>query len=103
MNTRNARIFVNQLFLGLGDIYPGVELVGPRHQVPSGVAGTWASQVALAVQSLPASAGGIRDPSLISGSGRSLEEGMATHSSAFAWRTPRLRSLAGSGPESQRY
>ena len=61
------------------------------------------AQVTLEVKNLLANSGDIRDAGLISGSGRSLEEGMATHSSAFAWRTPRLRSLAGSGPESQRY
>ena len=29
-----------------------------------------------------------RDPSLISGLGRSLEKGKATHSSILAWRIP---------------
>ena len=33
-------------------------------------------------------AGSIRDAGSISGSGRSLEEGMATHSSILAWRIP---------------
>ena len=33
-------------------------------------------------------AGDIRDSSLIAGSGRSLEEGMAAHSSILAWRVP---------------
>ena len=42
----------------------------------------WASQVALVVKNMPASAGGIRDGGLI----RPLEEGMATHSSILAWR-----------------
>ena len=36
----------------------------------------------------PANAGDIRDTGLIPGSGRSLEEGMATHSSILAWRIP---------------
>ena len=36
-------------------------------------------------------AGDIRDVSLIPGSGRPLEEGMATHPSILAWRIPRGR------------
>ena len=40
------------------------------------------------VKNLPASARDIRDAGLIPGSGRSLEEGMATHSSILAWRIP---------------
>ena len=36
----------------------------------------------------PASAGDTKDSNLIPGSGRSLEEGMATHSSILAWRIP---------------
>ena len=35
----------------------------------------WASQVALMVKNLPASAGDVRDTGLIPGSGRSLEGG----------------------------
>ena len=35
----------------------------------------WASQVALEVKNLPASAGDVRDTGLIHGSGRSLEGG----------------------------
>ena len=49
----------------------------------------WASQVALAVRNLPANAGDVRDTGLILESGRSLEKGMATHSSVLAWRNPR--------------
>ena len=44
-------------------------------------------QVALVVKNRPASTGGVRDTCLIPGSGRSLEEGMATHSSTLAWRS----------------
>ena len=40
-------------------------------------------------------AGDLRDKGLISGWGRSLEEGMATHSSVLAWRIPRTGSLMG--------
>ena len=40
------------------------------------------------VENPPANAGDERDASLIPGSGRSLEEGMATHSSILAWRIP---------------
>ena len=39
-----------------------------------------------AVEKLPPSAGEARDPGSIPGSGRSPEEGMATHSSILAWR-----------------
>ena len=37
---------------------------------------------------MPANAGDIRDVVLTPGSGRSLEEGVATHSSTLAWRIP---------------
>ena len=47
-----------------------------------------ASQVALVVKNLPVHAGDIRDMGSIPGSGRSMEEGMATHSSISAWRMP---------------
>ena len=40
------------------------------------------------VKDLPANAGDIKDVGLIPGSGRSLEEGMATHFSILAWRIP---------------
>ena len=46
------------------------------------------SQVALMIKNLPANAGDIRDVSLIPGSGRPLEEGMATHCSILAWGIP---------------
>ena len=46
------------------------------------------SVVALAVKNPRANAGHIRDPGSISGWERSLEEGMATHSSILAWRIP---------------
>ena len=48
----------------------------------------WASQVALVVKNLPANAGDIKDSGLSPESGRSLEEGMATHTSILAWRIP---------------
>ena len=47
---------------------------------------TQASQVALVVKNPPVNAGDIRDAGLTPGSGRSLEEGMATYSSILAWR-----------------
>ena len=47
-----------------------------------------ASQVVLVVKSLPANAGDIGDEISIPGSGRSPEEGMATHSSILAWEIP---------------
>ena len=40
------------------------------------------------VKNLPASAGDVRDTGLTPGSGRSLEESMATHSRTLAWRSP---------------
>ena len=40
------------------------------------------------VKNSPADAGDIREVGLSPGWGRSLEEGMATHSSILAWRTP---------------
>ena len=40
------------------------------------------------VKNLPASAVDVRDAVSIPGSGRSLEEGTATHSSILAWRIP---------------
>ena len=46
------------------------------------------SQVALVVKNPTVNAGDVRDMSSISVLGRSLEEGMATHSSVLAWRIP---------------
>ena len=40
------------------------------------------------VKNPPANAGDVRDTGCIPGSGRSLEKGMATHSSVPAWRIP---------------
>ena len=40
------------------------------------------------VKNPPANAGDIRDMGSIHRSGRSLEEGVATHSSILAWRIP---------------
>ena len=48
----------------------------------------WASQVAIVVKNPPAGAVDARDVSLIPGSGRPLEEEMATYSSILAWRIP---------------
>ena len=42
----------------------------------------------LVVKNPPGNAGDVRDTGSIPGSGRSLEEGMATHSSILAWRIP---------------
>ena len=44
--------------------------------------------MALVVKNLPANAGDVRGASSIPGSGKPLEEGMATHSSILAWRIP---------------
>ena len=40
------------------------------------------------VKNLPANARDVRDMTLIPGFGRSLEMGMAIHSSVLAWRIP---------------
>ena len=56
-----------------------------------------ASQVALVVKNLPANAGDVRDMGLIPGLGRSLEEGMAAHSSILAWRIPWTEETQGGG------
>ena len=47
-----------------------------------------ASQVTLMVKNLPAYVGDVRDMGSIPGSGRPPEEGIATHSSIFAWKSP---------------
>ena len=47
-----------------------------------------ASQVVLVVKNLPANAGDSREVGSIAGLEDLLEEGMATHSSIFAWRIP---------------
>ena len=58
-----------------------------------------ASLVAQIIKNLLANAGDLRDMGSIPGSGRSLEEEMATHSSTLAWEIPwtedlgRLRSI----------
>ena len=47
-----------------------------------------ASQMALVIKNLPASAGDLRDSTLTLDQEDLLEEGMATHSSILAWRIP---------------
>ena len=42
----------------------------------------------LVVKNLPVSSGDLKDESLILTSGRTLGEGMVTHSSILAWRIP---------------
>ena len=42
----------------------------------------------LVVKNFPANAGDVGDMGSILGSGRFLEEGVATHSSILAWRIP---------------
>ena len=53
-----------------------------------------ASQVALVVKNLPASAEDIRDPGSINGSGR-FPGGMTAHLSILAWRIPRTEEPGG--------
>jgi len=57
-----------------------------------------ASQVALVVKNPPANVGDIKDVGLIPGLGRSLEEGMATHSSTLTWRIPWTEEPRGYSP-----
>ena len=42
----------------------------------------------MVVKNLPSNAGDMRDAGSVTGSGRSLEEGMATHSSILVWIIP---------------
>ena len=44
--------------------------------------------MSLVIKNPPANAGGIRDMGSIPGLVKSLEEGMATHSSTLAWKIP---------------
>ena len=64
----------------------------PQQNLSNGC-GEGASQVALMVRNPPANAGDLRDAGLFPGSGRSLEEGKATHSSILAWRIPWTEEL----------
>ena len=77
-----------QLHLELGEKYSGSK----------------ASQVSLVVKNPPANAGDVRDTGLIPGLGRSLEEGMATHSSILTRRIPWTEEPGGlQSTESQRF
>ena len=51
--------------------------------------------MALVVKNPPISAEDIRDPGSILGPEDPMEEGMATHSSILAWRTPRTEESGG--------
>ena len=53
------------------------------------------SQVALVVKNPPAKAGDRRTTGSTPGSGRTPEEGMATHSSILAWRIPQTKEPGG--------
>ena len=58
------------------------------------------------VKNPPANAGNIRGSGLIPGSGRSLEEGTAAHSSSLAWRIPWTEEPGGlqsTGPQRVRH
>ena len=50
------------------------------------------------VKNLPANAGDVRDSGLTLGGEGPLEEGMATHSSIPAWRTPGTEEPGGLRP-----
>ena len=56
---------------------------------------SYIGQLVLVVKNPPANAGDVRDAGSIPGLGRSLEEGMSTHSSTLAWRTPRTEEPGG--------
>ena len=55
----------------------------------------WASHVALVVKNMPVKAGNVRDVGWSLGQEDSLEEGMATHFSILAWKTPRTEDPGG--------
>ena len=55
----------------------------------------WASQAALMVKNLPASAGDIGGAGLIPSQEDPLEEGTAIHSSILAWRIPWTQESGG--------
>ena len=59
---------------------------------------SWTSQVALVVKNLPAYAGDMRDEGSIFGWGRSLEEGMVTHSNILVLEVPWTEDLVGYSP-----
>jgi len=61
---------------------------GPEPCLSENICTHGASQVALVVKNPPANTGDIRNMGSFPGSGRSPEEGMATHSSILAWRIP---------------
>ena len=54
-----------------------------------------ASQVALVIKNPPAGAGDLRDRGSIPELGKSLEKGMATHSSVPAWGIPWAEETSG--------
>ena len=67
----------------------GLELLLFIYQIAiEGLQAFGASQVVLVVKNPPANVGDIRHVGSIPGSGRPPEEGMATHSSILARRTP---------------
>ena len=53
------------------------------------------SQAVLVAKNLPANTGDARNMGLLPGSGRPLEEGVATHSNILAWRIPVDRGVRG--------
>ena len=55
------------------------------------------------VKHLPANAGHTRDSGWIPGSGRLLEEEMATHSSILIWRNPWTGELQSTGLQGVRH
>ena len=57
-----------------------------------------AFQVLLVVKNLPANSGDRRDAGSIPGLGRSLKEGMTSHSSVLAWRIPWTEEPCGLQP-----
>ena len=57
-----------------------------------------AFQVVLVVKNLPANSGDRRDARSIPGLGRSLNEGMTSHSSVLAWRIPWTEEPCGLQP-----
>ena len=71
-------------FIMVTMIYNIMQVSCVQHYIFTSVYPHQTSQVTLVVKNLPANAGDIRDADLIPELGRSLEEGMATHSSIVA-------------------
>ena len=75
-----------------------ISFSGKNTHMCKSVSSLGASQVVLVVKNPPLSAGNIRDVGSVPGSGRPLEEDMATQPSIIAWRIPRREESGGLQP-----